>query len=113
MIRMIDSFGMRPQPNPRRDDASSTVDDPRIQTRSDAELEAVGMLQSAKADEQAARLLAEADGRRYRFLAKAIPQIIWTATPEGQLDSFNPRWAEYTGLDSHHEQDRDWLATLG
>ena len=53
------------------------------------------------AEERAARRAAEASGRRYRFLAKAIPQIVWTATPAGSLDSFNPRWTEYTGLVAH------------
>jgi len=53
----------------------------------------------------------EASGRRYRFLAKAIPQIVWTATPAGKLDSFNPRWTEYTGLSSR-QHDRDWQGSL-
>ncbi len=110
MIRMIDSFGPRPHPtpSPSRDDA-----DPKdFGSGSDAELETAEAFEAAKADEQAARLLIEADSRRYRFLAKAIPQIVWTATPEGLLDSFNPRWAEYTGLESARGHHRDWLATL-
>jgi PAS domain S-box-containing protein len=28
--------------------------------------------------------------RRYRFLAETIPQIVWTAGPEGAIDYFNP-----------------------
>jgi PAS domain S-box-containing protein len=59
-----------------------------------------------------ARLEAEASGRRYRFLAKAIPQIVWTATPAGSLDSFNPRWTEYTGLVSRPPQNRGWKRSL-
>ena len=118
MIRMIDSFGVQPHPSSRRvhaDRPDADVNfDPRSRTDADRENDEVGMLQTAQADEQAARLLAEADSRRYRFLAKAIPQIVWTATPDGRLDSYNPRWAEYTGLESHrdHEHDRDWHATL-
>ena len=50
--------------------------------------------------------------RRYRFLAKAIPQIVWTANPAGSLDSFNPRWSEYTGLPSRPHQDRNWHQAL-
>jgi PAS domain S-box-containing protein len=60
----------------------------------------------------ASRLEAEASGRRYRFLAKAIPQIVWTATPEGAIDSFNPRWTEYTGLPARPSQKRNWLRSL-
>jgi PAS domain S-box-containing protein len=37
-------------------------------------------------------------GDQYRFLAEAIPQIVWTARPDGYNDYFNARWFEYTGL---------------
>ena len=37
--------------------------------------------------------------RRYRNLAESIPEIVWTATPDGQLDYCNRRFREYTGLD--------------
>jgi len=32
------------------------------------------------------------------LLAEAIPQIVWSARPDGQLDYFNRRWSLYTGL---------------
>src|SRR5207253_523549 len=35
---------------------------------------------------------------RYRELANAMPQIVWTARADGTVDSFNDRWYEYTGL---------------
>jgi PAS domain S-box-containing protein len=44
--------------------------------------------------------------RRYRFLADAVPEIVWTATPDGQIDSYNARWLEYTGL--LPKQCQDW-----
>jgi len=47
-----------------------------------------------------------ASEQRYRFLAEAVPQIIWTATRDGNPDYFNQRWYEYAGLTS--EQSRDW-----
>jgi len=37
--------------------------------------------------------------RRYRNLAESIPEIVWTATPEGELDYCNRRWREYTGME--------------
>jgi PAS domain S-box-containing protein len=37
---------------------------------------------------------------RLRSLADGIPQIVWGATPAGDLDLFNARAAEYTGLPS-------------
>ncbi len=34
----------------------------------------------------------------FRQLADAMPQIVWTARPDGSLDYFNRRWFEYTGF---------------
>lgn len=34
----------------------------------------------------------------FKFLADAIPQIIWTSLPDGNLDYFNKNWVDYTGL---------------
>ncbi len=42
---------------------------------------------------------------RYRFLAEAIPQIVWTANPDGHIDYYNQRWFEYSGLD---EEESYW-----
>jgi len=70
---------------------------------------------AARVEDPAAPVMSaseQASGRRYRFLAKAIPQIVWTATPAGILDSFNPRWTEYTGLTSRHSHDRCWQRSL-
>ena len=67
---------------------------------------------SDKPVDRPARGPAESSERRYRFLAKAIPQIVWTASPSGLLDSFNPRWTEYTGLSSRTAQDRSWREAL-
>lgn len=36
--------------------------------------------------------------REARRLADTIPHIVWTATADGQVDYFNGRWYEYTGL---------------
>ena len=44
--------------------------------------------------------------RRYRFMAECIPQIVWTANPDGGLDYYNQRWTDYTGLTL--EQTTDW-----
>jgi PAS domain S-box-containing protein len=49
--------------------------------------------------EQAARAAAEAGERRYRSLAEAIPQIVFTLNADGRADFFNRRWFDFTGLD--------------
>ena len=35
---------------------------------------------------------------RFRQLADAMPQIVWTAGPDGRIDYVNERWYEFTGL---------------
>jgi len=35
---------------------------------------------------------------KFRTLADSMPQIVWSATPDGRRDYFNARWYEYTGL---------------
>lgn len=34
----------------------------------------------------------------FRQLADAMPQIVWTADPEGRIDYLNRRWYDFTGL---------------
>ncbi|MCA1556090.1 MAG: PAS domain S-box protein [Acidobacteria bacterium] len=43
---------------------------------------------------------------RFRFLAESMPQKIFTARPNGEVDYFNRQWMEFTGLS--FEQIRDW-----
>jgi PAS domain S-box-containing protein len=47
----------------------------------------------ARQDEAALR---ESEAR-FRQLADAMPQIVWTARPDGQIDYFNRKWYELTG----------------
>jgi PAS domain S-box-containing protein len=35
---------------------------------------------------------------RFRQLADAMPQIVWTARPDGEIDYLNRQWHEFTGL---------------
>ncbi|MDB6110452.1 MAG: Two-component hybrid sensor and regulator [Pedosphaera sp.] len=35
---------------------------------------------------------------QFRELANAMPQIVWTAGPDGEVDYFNQRWFDFTGL---------------
>lgn len=46
---------------------------------------------------KAENLLRESE-ERFRTLANAMPQIVWTARPDGTYDYFNDRWYEYSGL---------------
>ncbi len=66
----------------------------------------------ALAREQAARLQAEASEQLYRVLAEAIPQIVWTALPDGWVDYYNQRWFEYTGMTLAETQGWGWSPVL-
>src|ERR1019366_7667498 len=35
---------------------------------------------------------------QFRQLADSMPQIVWTARPDGEIDYQNRRWYEFTGL---------------
>ncbi|MBS1956147.1 MAG: PAS domain-containing protein [Cyanobacteria bacterium SZAS-4] len=45
---------------------------------------------------------------RFRMLADAIPQIVFTANPNGEIDFFNDRWFEFTGLSLAQSQNNGW-----
>ncbi len=50
--------------------------------------------------------------RRYVFLADSLPQIIWTARPDGGLDYYNKAWYQYTGLSFEETKDWGWGPVL-
>jgi PAS domain S-box-containing protein len=43
--------------------------------------------------------------QRFRQLADAMPQIVWSARPNGNIDYLNRRWSEFTGLPSTSGND--------
>jgi PAS domain S-box-containing protein len=53
-----------------------------------------------------------ANEQRYHNLAEAIPQIVWTAEPDGSITYFNRRWYEYTGQNEGEALGKGWLAAL-
>jgi len=55
---------------------------------------------------------AEANELRYRTLAEAMPQIVWTATTDGAIDYFNSRWSAFTGIPSEEAFGWKWLKTI-
>ena len=57
----------------------------------------------------AALLASEA---RFRQLADAMPQIVWTARTDGYFDYYNERWYEFTGFHRDTLGDRSWEPIL-
>jgi two-component system sensor histidine kinase/response regulator len=50
--------------------------------------------------------------QRFRQLADAMPQIVWTANPLGELDYFNQRWFDYSGATFEHSKGLGWGSLL-
>jgi PAS domain S-box-containing protein len=50
-----------------------------------------------------------ASERRYRTLAEALPQLVWTSRPDGQRDYFSRQWVEYTGIPAEEQLGLAWI----
>lgn len=49
---------------------------------------------------------------RFRVLTEVMPQIVWTAQPDGFLDYYNRHWVEYTGMTIEQTQGWGWQPVL-
>jgi PAS domain S-box-containing protein len=55
------------------------------------------------------RALAE---RNMWQLADSMPQMVWAATPGGDIDYYNQRWYDYTGMTFAQSKDWGWKPVL-
>jgi PAS domain S-box-containing protein len=62
-------------------------------------------------ERKAAELQAQESERQLRQQANAMPQIVWTSAPGGEVDYYNERWYEYTGFASD-QLDRNWQSAV-
>ena len=63
-------------------------------------------LKKALVDREAALQEVERERERFHFMAESMPQKIFTAKPNGDIDYFNRQWMEFTGLS--FEQIKNW-----
>jgi PAS domain S-box-containing protein len=49
---------------------------------------------------------------KLRFLTESMPQIVWSARPDGALDYYNQRWFSYTGATLEQTQGWGWGSVL-
>lgn len=54
----------------------------------------------------------EKSEQRYHLLADAVPLIVWTAQPNGELDYYNQRWFDYTGMSLEETKGWGWQPVL-
>jgi PAS domain S-box-containing protein len=62
--------------------------------------------------ERLARSNAEDAEARYRLLAESIPQIVWTAAPDGSVDYYNEQYYRFTGLAPGMGMGWDWVEAI-
>ncbi len=72
------------------------------------------LLRESERREQAYRLaeLQRESAIRYRNLAESIPQIVWTARPDGGVEYMNARWSEATGMALADAHEEGWLEAV-
>jgi PAS domain S-box-containing protein len=71
-------------------------------------LEANRDVTARKQSEQALRQ----SEHRWRSLTEALPQLVWSAAPDGSCDYFSTQWTGYTGVPEGELLGWRWLATL-
>ena len=50
--------------------------------------------------------------KKFIQMADSMPQIIWTARPDGFIDYYNQRWYDYTGFEKCSGGDQSWMPIL-
>lgn len=50
-------------------------------------------------------------GKQFRELADFMPQIVWTAQPDGKVDYWNKRWYVFSGLQENSDNE-NWVEVL-
>jgi two-component system, sensor histidine kinase and response regulator len=50
--------------------------------------------------------------QRWRSLTEALPQLVWTATPDGACDYFSMQWTQFTGVPETRLLGWQWMAVL-
>ena len=53
-----------------------------------------------------------ASEQRYRALTDAMPQMVWSALPNGYADYFNHGWTDYTGRTIEQEVGDGWINVI-
>src|SRR6266404_4408847 len=54
----------------------------------------------------------ELERKRWRSLTEALPQLVWTAAPDGASDYFSTQWTEYTGVPEAGLLGWRWMEVL-
>jgi PAS domain S-box-containing protein len=78
-----------------------------VRDASGTPLRLVGTLKDVTDVHEARERLRESE-ERFRLMAEAMPQIVWTAKPDGTVDFYNERWLEFTGASREDGYGAGW-----
>ena len=76
------------------------------------EVTGVGVIVIEITEEHRQQELLRLSELRYRTMANALPELIWTARPDGIIEYFNDRWYEYTGYHPVEQSGWRWRAVV-
>jgi PAS domain S-box-containing protein len=65
----------------------------------------IGELEKAKDEAQQSE-------QHWRSLTEALPQLVWSATPDGACDYFSTQWTEHTGVPESDLLGSRWMDVL-
>jgi PAS domain S-box-containing protein len=83
----------------------------RIRDREGASLKWFGTCTDITDGKKTEEALRESE-HRWRSLTEALPQLVWTAMPDGACDYFSTQWTQYTGLPTSELLGWQWLKAL-
>ena len=63
-------------------------------------------------EEMAVKKMLSENEQRFRSLANSMPQFVWTADKDGNIDFFNDKWYEYTHFDRSLSGNRNFEKVL-
>jgi diguanylate cyclase (GGDEF)-like protein/PAS domain S-box-containing protein len=98
MVAELNDVAVRDLPDPRAHVDLGSVAGQRADDRHVDAARVTDDLQQRLAAAEAALARAEAAASEFRQVADSMPQILWTARPDGWHTYFNQQWMDFTGL---------------
>jgi len=68
----------------------------------DGHISGIAVIATDVTEQVMGRKIAEENERQFRQIADSMPQIVWTAQPDGFIDYYNRQWYNFTGLRKNH-----------